>query len=94
MEVMKKSKFCILCVLFVIAADCAALNAQIVLKGRVTAPVEEPVAFATVSLRGMSDTTRLVDAVVTDMRGEYAFGSYVATGINIPASALRSSAIW
>lgn len=76
MEAMKKSKFCILCVLFVIAADCAALNAQIVLKGQVTAPVEEPVAFATVSLRGMSDTTRLVDAVVTDMRGEYAFGKH------------------
>ena len=66
---MKKSKFCILFVLFVIAANIAAVDAQIVLKGKVTTREEEPVAFAAVSLRGMRDTTRLVETAVTDMQG-------------------------
>lgn len=73
---MKKSKFCILFVLFVIAADIAAVDAQIVLKGKVTTREEEPVAFAAVSLRGMRDTTRLVETAVTDMQGNYAFGKH------------------
>lgn len=73
---MKKSKFCILLVLFVIAADIAAVDAQIVLKGKVTTREEEPVAFAAVSLRGMRDTTRLVETAVTDMQGDYAFGKH------------------
>lgn len=73
---MKKSKFCILLVLFVIAADIAAVDAQIVLKGKVTTREEEPVAFAAVSLRGMRDTTRLVETAVTDMQGNYAFGKH------------------
>lgn len=73
---MKKSKFCILFVLFVIAANIAAVDAQIVLKGKVTTREEEPVAFAAVSLRGMRDTTRLVETAVTDMQGNYAFGKH------------------
>ena len=73
---MKKSKFCILFVLFVIVADIAAVDAQIVLKGKVTTREEEPVAFAAVSLRGMRDTTRLVETAVTDMQGNYAFGKH------------------
>ena len=73
---MKKSKFCILFVLFVIAADIAAVDAQIVLKGKVTTREEEPVAFAAVSLRGLRDTTRLVETAVTDMQGNYAFGKH------------------
>lgn len=73
---MKKSKFCILFVLFVIATDIAAVDAQIVLKGKVTTREEEPVAFAAVSLRGMRDTTRLVETAVTDMQGNYAFGKH------------------
>ena len=73
---MKKSKFCILFVLFVIAADIAAVDAQIVLKGKVTTREEEQVAFAAVSLRGMRDTTRLVETAVTDMQGNYAFGKH------------------
>lgn len=73
---MKKSKFCILLVLFVIAADIAAVDAQIVLKGKVTTREEEPVAFAAVSLREMRDTTRLVETAVTDMQGNYAFGKH------------------
>ena len=73
---MKKSKFCILFVLFVIAADIAAVDAQIVSKGKVTTREEEPVAFAAVSLRGMRDTTRLVETAVTDMQGNYAFGKH------------------
>ena len=76
MDSMKKSKFCILFVLFVIAADIAAVDAQIVLKGKVTTREEEPVAFAAVSLRGMRDTTRLVETAVTDMQGNYAFGKH------------------
>ena len=68
MDSMKKSKFCILFVLFVIAANIAAVDAQIVLKGKVTTREEEPVAFAAVSLRGMRDTTRLVETAVTDMQ--------------------------
>lgn len=63
-------------VLFVIAADIAAVDAQIVLKGKVTTREEEPVAFAAVSLRGMRDTTRLVETAVTDMQGNYAFGKH------------------
>ena len=73
---MKKSKFCILFVLFVIVADIAAVDAQVVLKGKVTTREEEPVAFAAVSLRGMRDTTRLVETAVTDMQGNYAFGKH------------------
>ena len=73
---MKKSKFCILFVLFVIAADIAAVDAQIVLNGKGTTREEEPVAFAAVSLRGMRDTTRLVETAVTDMQGNYAFGKH------------------
>ena len=73
---MKKSKFCILFVLFVIVADIAAVDAQIVLKGKVTTREEEPVAFAAVSLRGMRDTTRLVETAITDMQGNYAFGKH------------------
>ena len=76
MDSMKKSKFCILFVLFVIVADIAAVDAQIVLKGKVTTREEEPVAFAAVSLRGMRDTTRLVETAVTDMQGDYAFGKH------------------
>ena len=76
MDSMKKSKFCILFVLFVIAANIAAVDAQIVLKGKVTTREEEPVAFAAVSLRGMRDTTRLVETAVTDMQGNYAFGKH------------------
>lgn len=63
-------------VLFVIVADIAAVDAQIVLKGKVTTREEEPVAFAAVSLRGMRDTTRLVETAVTDMQGNYAFGKH------------------
>ena len=63
-------------VLFVIAANIAAVDAQIVLKGKVTTREEEPVAFAAVSLRGMRDTTRLVETAVTDMQGNYAFGKH------------------
>jgi len=70
---MKNWKLHILLILSVIAADIARLEAQIVLKGTVTASYDEPVAFATVSLRRMSDTTQVIDAVATDMQGNYAF---------------------
>ena len=46
------------------------------MKGKVTTREEEPVAFAAVSLRGMRDTTRLVETAVTDMQGNYAFGKH------------------
>ena len=62
-------------VLFVIAANIAAVDAQIVLKGKVTTREEEPVAFAAVSLRGMRDTTRLVETAVTDMQGNTLSGN-------------------
>lgn len=65
--------------LLVIATGLATpLQAQIVLKGKITAEKNEPVAFAPVILQQLPDTTRYTEGVITDMAGNYRFGKHRA----------------
>lgn len=54
------------------------LQAQIVLKGKITTEKNEPVAFAPVILQQLPDTTRYTEGVIIDMAGNYRFGKHRA----------------
>ena len=53
--------------LIIITSLATPLQAQIVLKGKITTEKNEPVAFAPVILQQLPDTTRYTEGVITDM---------------------------
>lgn len=57
--------------LIIITSLATPLQAQIVLKGKITTEKNEPVAFAPVILQQLPDTTRYTEGVITDMAGNY-----------------------
>lgn len=63
--------------LIIITSLATPLQAQIVLKGKITTEKNEPVAFAPVILQQLPDTTRYTEGVITDMAGNYRFGNTV-----------------
>ena len=64
--------------LIIITSLATPLQAQIVLKGKITTEKNEPVAFAPVILQQLPDTTRYTEGVITDMAGNYRFGKHRA----------------
>ena len=64
--------------LIIIPSLATPLQAQIVLKGKITTEKNEPVAFAPVILQQLPDTTRYTEGVITDMAGNYRFGKHRA----------------
>ena len=64
--------------LIIITSLATPLQAQIVLKGKITTEKNEPVAFAPVNIQKLPDTTRYTEGVITDMAGNYRFGKHRA----------------
>lgn len=64
--------------LIIVTSLATPLQAQIVLKGKITTEKNEPVAFAPVILQQLPDTTRYTEGVITDMAGNYRFGKHRA----------------